>query len=95
MKTRYELIDYFMQSLVYDDKNNIVDELKREYNANDSEYMQAEEKITKLVPLEDFDEYDTARSNLTTVIVCNAFIQGYEQCKKDIIKDIKGTTKKR
>ena len=53
MKTRYELIDYFMQSLVYDDKNNIVDELKREYNANDSEYMQAEENITKLVPLED------------------------------------------
>ena len=95
MKTRYELIDYFMQSLVYDDKNNIVDELKREYNANDSEYMQAEEKNTKLVPLEDFDEYDTARSDLTTVIVCNAFIQGYEQCKKDILKHINGTTKKR
>ena len=57
--------------------------------------MQVEEKITKLVPLEDFDEYDTARSNLTTVIVCNAFIQGYEQCKKDFIENINGKTKKR
>ena len=94
MKTRYELIEYFMDNLEFEG-NNIVDELKREYNANDSEYMQAEEKITKLVPLEDFDEYDTARSNLTTVIVCNAFIQGYEQCKKDILKHINGTTKKR
>ena len=95
MKTRYELIDYFMQSLVYDDKNNIVDELKREYNANDSEYMQAEKKITNLVPIKDFNEYETATINLTTILVCNAFILGYEQCKKDILNHINGTTKKR
>ena len=46
MKIRDELIEYFMDSLDYEDINNIVDELKEEYNANYSEYMQAEKKIT-------------------------------------------------
>ena len=95
MKTRNELIEYFMQSLEYADVNNIVDELKEEYNAVNSDYMQAEKKITGLLSFEDFDNYDTTTTYLTTIIVCNAFILGYEQCKKDILNHINGTTKKR
>lgn len=95
MKTRNELIEYFMNSLEYEDKNNIVDELKEEYNATNSEYIQAEKRITGLLSFEDFDNYDTATIELTTIIVCNAFILGYEQCKKDILNHINGTTKKR
>ena len=89
MKTRDELIEYFMDSLEYGDKNNIVDE----YNADYSEYIRAEKIITGLLPFEDFDNYDTATTDLTTIIVCNAFILGYEQCKKDILNHINGTTK--
>ena len=95
MKTRDELIEYFMDSLEYGDKNNIVDELKEEYNADYSEYIRAEKRITGLLPFEDFDNYDTATTDLTTIIVCNAFILGYEQCKKDILNHINRTTKKR
>ena len=95
MKTRNELIEYFMQSLEYADVNNIVDELKEEYHAVNSDYMQAEKKITGLLSFEDFDNYDTTTTDLTTIIVCNAFILGYEQCKKDILNHINGTTKKR
>ena len=95
MKTRNELIEYFMQCLEYDDKNKIVDELKEEYNANHSKYMQAEKVITDLVSFEDFDKYENATIDLTTIIVCNAFILGYEQCKKDFIENINGKTKKR
>lgn len=93
MKTRDELIEYFMDSLEYGDKNNIVDELKEEYNADYYEYIRAEKRITGLLPFEDFDNYDTATTDLTTIIVCNAFILGYEQCKKDILNHINGTTK--
>ena len=95
MKTRNELSEYCMQSLEYEDVNNIVDELKEEYNAIHSDYMQAEKKITGLLSFEDFDNYDTTTTDLMTILACNAFILGYEQYKKDIIKDIKGTTKKR
>lgn len=95
MKTRNELIEYFMQCLEYDDKNKIVDELKDEYNAKHSEYMQAEKVITDLVSFEDLNKYENATIDLTTIIVCNAFILGYEQCKKDILNHINGTTKKR
>ena len=93
MKTRNESIEYFMQCLEYDDKNKIVDELKEEYNANHSKYMQAEKVITGLVSFEDFDKYENATIDLTTIIVCNAFILGYEQCKKDFIENINGKTK--
>lgn len=93
MKTRDELIEYFMDSLEYEDKNNIVDELKEEYNAIHSDYMQAEKNITGLLSFEDFDTYDTTTTDLTTILVCNAFILGYEQCKKDILNYINGTTK--
>ena len=85
MKTRNELIEYFMDSLEYEDVNNIVDELKEEYNAIHSDYMQAEKKITGLLSFEDFDNYDTTATYLTAITVCNAFILGYEQCKKDIL----------
>ena len=95
MKTRNELIEYFMQCLEYDDKKKIVDELKEKYNVNHSEYMQAEKVITDLVSFEDFNKYENATIDLTTIIVCNAFILGYEQCKKDILNHINGTTKKR
>ena len=94
MKIRDELIEYFMDSLDYEDINNIVDELKEEYNANHSDYMQAEKRIAGLLSFEDFDNYDTATTYLTTIIVCNAFILGYEQCKRDFIEDIKNSTKK-
>lgn len=93
MKNRNELIEYFMESLEYDDMNNIVDELKEEYNANHSDYMQAEKRITGLLSFEDFDKYENATIDLTTIIVCNAFILGYEQCKKEILNHINGTTK--
>lgn len=93
MKIRDELIEYFIDSLDYDDINNIVDELKEEYNANHSDYMQAEKRIRGLLSFEDFDNYDTATTYLTSIIVCNAFILGYEQCKRDFIEDIKNSTK--
>ena len=94
MKTRNELIEYYIDNLEFEE-NNIVDELKEEYNATNSEYIQAEKRITGLLSFEDFDNYDTATIELTTIIVCNAFILGYEQCKKDILNHINGTTKKR
>ncbi|WP_049555179.1 MULTISPECIES: hypothetical protein [unclassified Granulicatella] len=94
MKNRNELIEYFMDSLEYEDKKNIVDELKEEYNARNSDYMRAEKRITGLLPFEDFDNYDTAMIDLMTIIVCNAFILGYEQCKKDILNHINGTKKR-
>ena len=93
MKNRNELIEYFMQSLEYDNKNSIIDELKEEYNTNHSDYMQAEKRITDLLSFEDFDKYENATIDLTTIIVCNAFILGYEQCKKEILNHINGTTK--
>ena len=94
MKTRNELIEYFMDNLEFKG-NDIVDELKEEYNATDSEYVRAEKRITGLVSFEEFDAYDTSTTDFVTILLCNTFILGYEQCKKDIIKDIKGTTKKR
>ena len=60
-----------------------------------SNYRIAEEKITDLLPFEEFDNYDTTTTDLMTILACNAFILGYEQCKKDILKHINGTTKKR
>ena len=92
MKTRNELIEYFIDSLEYE--NNIVDELKEEYNTTHSDYKRAEKRIAGLLSFEDFDDYDTITTDLTTIIVCNAFILGYEQCKKDLIEDIKKSTKK-
>lgn len=94
MKNRDELIEYFTDSLEYDDANDIVDELKEEYNATNAKYMRAEKMIRALLLFEDFDDYDTATTDLTTIMVCNAFIIGYEQCKKDLIEDIKKSTKK-
>ena len=94
MKNRDELIEYFTDSLEYEDKNNIVDELKEEYNATNSEYMLAEKRVRALLLFEDFDDYDTATTDLTTIMVCNAFILGYEQCKRDVIEDMKNSTKK-
>lgn len=94
MKNRDELIEYFTDSLEYEDKNNIVDELKEEYNATKSEYMRAEKRVRALLLFEDFDDYDTATTDLTTIMVCNAFILGYEQCKRDVIEDMKNSTKK-
>lgn len=95
MKNRNELIEYFIQSLEYDDKNNIIDELKEEYNDNYSVYMQAEKRITDLLSFEEFDDYDTATTYFMNVLSCNTFVLGYEQCKKDILNHINGTTKKR
>lgn len=93
MKTRNELIEYFTESLEYEDKNIIVDELKETYNDTYSNYSIAEKKITDLLPFEEFDNYDTTTTDLMTILACNAFILGYEQCKKDILKHINGTTK--
>ncbi|MGY3709009.1 hypothetical protein ACWOA5_07975 [Granulicatella adiacens] len=45
MKTRNELIEYFTESLEYEDKNIIVDELKETYNETHSNYRIAEEKL--------------------------------------------------
>lgn len=94
MKNMDELIEYFMDSLEYDDANNIVDELKEEYNATHSEYMRAERLVRALLLFKDFEDYDTAATDLTSIMICNAFILGYEQCKKDLIEDIKKSTKK-
>lgn len=92
MKNRNKLIEYFTDFLEYE--NNIVDELKEEYNATYSDYKRAEKRITGVLSFEVFDKYDTVTTDLTTVIACNAFILGYEQCKKDLIEDIKKSTKK-
>ena len=73
---------------------DIVDELKEDYNATNAKYMRAEKLIRALLLFEDFDDYDTATTDLTTIMVCNAFILGYEQCKRDVIEDIKKSTKK-
>lgn len=94
MKNRDELIEYFTDSLEYDGANDIIDELKEEYNATYSEYMRAERLVRALLLFEDFDKYDTAMTDLTTIMICNAFILGYEQCKRDVIEDIKKSTKK-
>lgn len=94
MKTRNELIGYFMRCIEYDDENNIVDGLKKIYSLNHSNYKNAEKTITDLVSFEDFSKYENATVDFTTVIVCNAFILGYEQCKKDFIEDINKSTKK-
>ena len=94
MKTRNELIEHFMLCIEYDDENNIVDEIKEEYNANHSDYIQAEKRIKELLSFEDFSEYEHTMVDFTTVIVCNAFILGYEQCKKDLIEEINKSTKK-
>ena len=94
MKTRNELIGHFMRCIEYDDENNIVDELKKIYSLNHSNYKNAEKTITDLVSFEDFNKYENATVDFTTVIVCNAFILGYEQCKKDLIEEINKSTKK-
>lgn len=94
MKTKNELIGHFMRCFEYDDENNIVDELKKIYNLSHSIYKNAEKNIKNLVPFEDFNKYDNATVDLMTVIACNAFILGYEQCKKDLIEDINKSTKK-
>lgn len=94
MKTRNELIGHFMRCIEYDDENNIVDELKKIYSLSHSIYKNAEKNITNLVSFEDFNKYENAAVDLTTAIVCNAFILGYEQCKKDLIEDINKSTKK-
>ena len=94
MKTRNELIEYYIDNLEFEE-NNIVDELKEEYKKNRFLYLLAEGVIQNLVSFEEFDAYDTATTDFVTILLCNAFVLGYEQCKKDIIKDIKGTTKKR
>lgn len=94
MKNRDELIEYFTDSLEYYDANDIIDELKEEYNATYSEYMRAERLVRALLLFEDFDNYDTAMTDLNTIMICNAFILGYEQCKRDVIEDIKKSTKK-
>lgn len=92
MKTRNELIEYFMDNLEFEE-NNIIDELKEEYNDTHSDYMQAEKRITGLLSFEDYDTYDTATTNFTLILLCNTFVLGYEQCKKDVLKHINGTTK--
>lgn len=94
MKTRNELIEYFMDNLEFEG-NNIVDELKEEYEKNYFISTLAERRLRDFVSFEEFDAYDTKTSEFVTILLCNTFILGYEQCKKDIIKDIKGTTKKR
>lgn len=94
MKTRNELIGHFMRCIEYDDENNIVDELRKKYNVNYSNYLKTQQIITDLVSFEDFSKYENATVDFTTVIVCNAFILGYEQCKKDFIEDINKSTKK-
>ena len=94
MKTRNELIEYFMDHLELVE-NNIVDELKEEYKENHFRYSLAEGVLRILVSFEEFDAYYTTTTDFMTILLCNTFVLGYEQCKKDIIKDIKGTTKKR
>lgn len=94
MKTRNELIEYFTDSLECDDANNIVDELKEEYIAIQSDYRKAEKRLTGLLSFEDFDNYDTTMTDLTTITCCNAFILGYEQCKRDFIENIENSAKK-
>ena len=94
MKNRNELIGHFMRCFEYDYENNIVNELKIKYNVNYSNYLKTQQIITDLVSFEDFSKYENATVDLTTVIVCNAFILGYEQCKKDLIEDINKSTKK-
>lgn len=94
MKTKNELIGHFMRCIEYDDENNIVDELKKIYSLSHSIYKSAEKNIKNLVPFEDFNKYDNAAVDLMTVIACNSFILGYEQCKKDLIEDINKSTKK-
>ena len=94
MKTRNELIEYFMDNLEFEE-NNIVDELKEEYNKNYFRWVLAEAVLQNLVSFKEFDAYDTKMTDFVTILLCNTFVLGYEQCKKDIIKDIKGTTKKR
>ena len=94
MKTRNELIEYFMDHLELVE-NNIVDELKEEYKENHFRYSLAEGVLRILVSFEEFDAYDTTTTDFMTILLCNTFVLGYEQCKEDIIKDIKGTTKKR
>ena len=94
MKTKNELIGYFMRCFEYEDENNIVDELKKIYSLSHSIYKSAEKNIKNLVPFEYFNKYDNAAVDLMTVIACNAFILGYEQCKKDLIEDINKSTKK-
>ena len=91
MKNRNELIGHFMRCIEYDDKNNIVDELKKIYNLSHSIYKSTEKNIKNLVPFEDFDKYDNATIDLMTVIACNAFILGYEQCKRDFIENIENS----
>lgn len=91
MKNRNELIGHFMRCVEYDDKNNIVDELKKIYNLSHSIYKSAEKNIKNLVPFEDFNKYENATVDLTTAIVCNAFILGYEQCKRDFIENIENS----
>ena len=95
MKTRNELIEYFMESLEYDDMNIIVDELKEEYKENYFRYSLAEKVLRNLVSFEEFDAYDTATTYFMTILLCNTFVLGYEQCKKDFLDTINGTTKKR
>lgn len=94
MKNRNELIGHFMRCIEYDDEKNIVDGLKKIYSLNHSTYKNAEKNIKKMVSFEDFNKYENAVVDLTTAIVCNAFILGYEQCKKDLIEDINKSTKK-
>ena len=94
MKTRNELIEYFMDNLEFE-KNNIVDELKEEYKKNEFLYHFAEIVIRKLASFEEFNIYDTAMADFVTILLCNEFILGYEQCKKDILNHINETTKKR
>lgn len=94
MKNRNELIEYFMDNLEFDG-NNIVYELKEDYQKESFLYLLAEGVLRDSISFEEFDDYDTAATNFMNVLLCNTFILGYEQCKKDILKHINGTIKKR
>lgn len=92
MKNRNELIEYFMDNLEFEE-NDIIDELKEEYKKNYCLYTLAEEVLRGLVSFEEFDDYDTKTTYFMTILLCNTFVVGYEQCKNDILNHINGTTK--
>ena len=82
------LVDYFMENVDPDGIENMILELSLEYVSRTLDFQKLEQNIIRQLSHEDFDEYDSLRTYLTVLELCNSYALGYEQCKKDLLKNM-------
>lgn len=82
------LVDYFMENVDPDGIENMILELSLEYGSRTLDFQKLEQNIIRQLSHKDFDEYDSLRTYLTVLELCNSYVLGYEQCKKDLLKNM-------